>query len=94
MTTRVRVSCINKTDRQNPHERIRNIGGVRTDGVAWKLSEDQAIADIKAKKYEFFVHEGGRSANIVIAKHEGREYLKTENDGVRPDNLLSLPECP
>jgi hypothetical protein len=26
--------------------------------------------------------------------HMGRRYLKTEPDGVRPNNLLSLPECP
>jgi hypothetical protein len=28
------------------------------------------------------------------ARHSGREYLKTEADGVKPDNLLSLSECP
>ncbi|MDD3927909.1 MAG: DUF3892 domain-containing protein, partial [bacterium] len=24
----------------------------------------------------------------------GNKYLKTQNDGEQPNNLLSLPECP
>ena len=35
----------------------------------------------------------GHTAKVIIAEHEGREYLKTERDGTRADNLLSLPHC-
>jgi hypothetical protein len=90
----VQVMCINKTDRSSPHDRIQNIGGVRTDGVRWKLTVPDAIAEIKAGKYRFFTSVQGKGVWIVIAKNEGREYLKTEADGLHPNNLLALPECP
>lgn len=90
MATRVQISCINKSDRTNPHERIRNVGG-----PGWKWSEAQAIAAIEAKTYEFFVSRGGRTIDVVVQKSAaGNKYLKTKEDGVTPDNLLALPECP
>lgn len=36
---------------------------------------------------------GGKSKVIVSVSRFGNKYLKTENDGETPDNLLSLPEC-
>jgi hypothetical protein len=33
-------------------------------------------------------------AEVIIATHLGHKYLKTTADGVHPDNLLALPECP
>jgi hypothetical protein len=33
--------------------------------------------------------------NVIIARGpSGREYLKTNADHYKPDNLLALPECP
>jgi Protein of unknown function (DUF3892) len=96
MASQVRVLCINKTDRANPHERIQNVGGVNADGTRWKLSERDAIAGIKEGKWQFHVERpAGHRVNVVIAVSPyGNEYLKTEADGERPDNLLALPECP
>jgi len=96
MATLVRVSCIKKTDRTNPHERIRNIGGVNPDGSRWKLSETDAIAGIKQGKWDFYVERpAGHRVSVVIAVSAyGHEYLKTQADGEQPDNLLALPECP
>ena len=76
--------------------RIRNIGGINPDRSPWKLSQEQAIADIKAQKYSFYVERPpGHVANVIIAESRfGHEYLKTETDGEHPDNLLSLPVCP
>ncbi|WP_453942560.1 DUF3892 domain-containing protein [Bradyrhizobium elkanii] len=34
-----------------------------------------------------------RQSEVIVKKHDGREYLKTENDHFLPDNLLSLPDC-
>jgi hypothetical protein len=95
MATRHQVSCINKRgSHYDPHERISHIGGTNGDGTRWKLSEDDAIKAIEEKNYEFYVSVNGRSVNVIVATHNGRKYLKTESDGYRPDNLLSLPECP
>jgi hypothetical protein len=94
MADTYRVSCINKRQHQNPHERIERIGGVLDNGTAWTLPEDSAIAGIRSGKWDFWVSVGGKSVWIVVAEHEGRPYLKTEPDGYAPNNLLSLPECP
>lgn len=95
MAQRKRIQCINKTDRTNHYERIRNVGGVNADGKPWKISEDQAIAYIKNNTYSYYVHVGNETVDVIIAKSSlGREYLKTKPDGLTPDNLLSLPECP
>jgi hypothetical protein len=31
---------------------------------------------------------------VIVAVHNGHKYIKTKADGIQPDNLLSLPECP
>lgn len=94
MAKRVRICCINKTDRMNPHERIKNVGGQNADGARWKQSVDQTIREIESREWEFFVTEGGRTVDVIVATHTGNKYIKTTADGIQPDNLLSLPECP
>ena len=94
MATAVQVTCINKPVRYDPHRHITHIGGTNADGKKWRLTEEEAIAGIRRGDWNFYVHAGGRSVWVVIERGpSGREYLKTENDGYRPDNLLSLPEC-
>jgi len=78
----------------NAHERIQNIGGVNPDRTHWKMSEQQAISNIKNQRYAFYVSVGGKTVAVVIATHQGREYLKTTADGYAPNNLLNLVECP
>ncbi len=95
MTTRHQIQCINKTPRQDPHDRIQFVGGVNNDGTRWKLSQPDAITSIESKKFAFFVRAGGREADVIVAVSRfGHKYLKTVADGEQPDNLLSLPECP
>ncbi len=96
MATNVQIQCINKSDRPNPHERIVNIGGVRSDGVRWKRAQQQAISDIKAGTYAYWVQVPGSDSVwvIVAVSRFGNEYIKTTADGEHPNNLLALPECP
>lgn len=71
-----------------------SIAGRNGDGCAWKLTQQAAIAGVERGQLEFFVSRGGRTANVIVSVSKlGNKYLKTENDGEQPDNLLSLPEC-
>lgn len=94
MASRVEITCINKTDRTNPHERISHVGGLNPDGKPWKLTLNSAITGIEEDKWSFWTQGGGKVANVIIATHNGNKYLKTEADGIQPDNLLKLATCP
>lgn len=95
MADRVRVSCINKTNRTSPHERISHIGGANADNSRWKLAEDAAIAGLEGGKWAFYVERRqGDRVKVIVATRLGRKYLRTTADGDEPNNLLALPECP
>jgi Protein of unknown function (DUF3892) len=92
----IRIRCINKTDRQNPHEHIRSVGGTNPGGARWKLSQPDAIAGIERGEGDFYVERpaGDRVEVIVAVSAYGNKYLKRTADGDQPNNLLALPECP
>ena len=89
-----RVQALENCDRTNPHERITHIGGRNGDGTAWKITQQEAITGVESSKWFFYVRRGGSTVNVIVSTSRfGNKYLKTENDGEHPDNLLSLPEC-
>jgi hypothetical protein len=96
MAQRVRIQCINKTDRLSAHERIRNVGGINPSGSRWRLSESDAVAGIRRGEWLFYVERPlGHVVDVIIAVSPfGNFYLKTVADGEQPNNLLALPECP
>jgi hypothetical protein len=89
-----RVSCIRKSERYNPWERITDIGGTNSDGSRWRLPQQDAIKGIETRQWSFFVQAGGFEVEVIVRTSRfGNKYLTTEADGEQPDNLLSLPEC-
>jgi hypothetical protein len=95
LALRVEISCINKSDRWDPHERILYVGGVDANDEPWKLSHAAAIEGIEAGTWQFYVGVAGQeSAWVIVAVTPGgHKYLKTDIDTDQPDNLLNLPEC-
>jgi hypothetical protein len=95
MANTAQIHCINKSDRFNPRERITHVGGVNADRTRWKMTQPAAIEAIESGQWQFYVSVRGDSVWVIVAKSPyGNKYLKTENDGDQPNNLLSLPECP
>lgn len=95
MASSVRISCINKSNRTDPHERIRHVGGINPNGGRWKLGEADAIAGIERGEWAFYVERPqGDRVDVIVAVRLGRKYLKTRADGDQPNNLLALAECP
>ena len=90
------VTCI-VPDGTDSDQRIDKIGGNSGAAIgngAWSLLIDDAIAGIESGKWSFWTQGGGRVAKVVVAQRPNRrKYLKTDADGVEPNNLLALPRC-
>jgi len=97
MVVRYQVLCINKKDRSNCYEHITHLGGVNADGSRWKFDREEVIRRIDSKNFEFYVNRAGKETRVEVITPItllNNRYLKTVNDGISENNLLSLLECP
>ena len=84
----VRVTCINKQPRNNPHEGITHLGG-----SGWRWTRQQVVDSINAKTNTFYTYEAGRRADVGVVHGPNGDYVRTYANGQWTDNLLALPEC-
>ncbi len=91
------VVCINKhPTHADPHVRIQRIGtNENRNAVSYstRWTVDEVIAAIRRGDSFYCGDKRGDLVKVIIAKHNGHEYVKTEADGIQPDNLLAKPEC-
>lgn len=87
----VRVTCINKQPRDNPHEGITHLGG--QGGGGWRWTRQQVVDSINARTNTFYTLVDGNRGDIGVVNGPHGQYVRTYADGQWNDNLLSLPEC-
>jgi hypothetical protein len=91
------VVCINKhPTHTDPHTRIQAVGTNESrtaTSYSKKWSVNEVIAAIRLGHVFYSTDKRGDLVKVIIASHLGREYIKTEPDGIQPDNLLAKPEC-
>lgn len=86
----VRVTCINKTNRESRYEGITHLGSASGN---WRWSREQVIKSINAKTNTFYTLVNGNRSEIGVVNGQHGDYLRTYADGQWDDNLLALPEC-
>ena len=88
-----RVTC---TKKHEEHERITILGCYTTTKVFLTFTEAEVIDRIENANDTFYVERPtGHVVELeVVTPKNGKKYVKTKADGEKPDNLLSLPDCP
>lgn len=85
------VTC-HTPDDADADRRLEGLGG--PGGGGWYRDIDFLIEGIEAGTYDLWtVAPDGQSVWVEVAVRNRRKYLKTEADGVEPNNLLALPHC-
>ena len=89
------ILCIRRTDRSEAHERIARVSGVDASGGVWTMTQAEAVAAVQAGTWRFYASVWGRATWVVVGTTaDGSAYLKTDTDGLQPNNLLTLPDMP
>ncbi|MER8755151.1 DUF3892 domain-containing protein [Mesorhizobium sp. M0976] len=89
MADTFQVTC-HKPDNADADRRLQGVGGPS----GWYRTVDQMIILIDGKDRFWTVDQKGNSVWLMVSSRNGRRYIKTESDGLEPNNLLALPHCP
>ncbi len=84
------ITC-HTPDNADKDRRMQGVGGPA--GGGWYRDVSSMITLIKGGDKFWTVDQKGNSVWVIVAERNGREYIKTESDGLEPNNLLSLPVC-
>ena len=91
---RFRIKCVNRTGYSAVHQKSRFIGGLNSDGSAWKLSQEKAVDSIGNGTLQLYLVVDREPVSVIVATlNHGRKYLKAETDPEERSLLLNLPEC-
>jgi hypothetical protein len=78
----------------NHDRRISHVGGVNPDGAHWQIGVNEVIVAIETGRWTFYIRRNGRDLAVIVALSKyGSKYIKTADDALHPESLLSLPEC-
>jgi hypothetical protein len=73
------------------HRRIKSLHG-RSGQMQWQHAQDQAIANIQSRFFDYHFFKDGRAVRIVLGRMaDGEFFLKSETDSDLPETLLKLP---
>ena len=62
-----KIACINKIPRENPHERITNVGVLNADGTRWRMTQPEAIRWVETPGNQpFWVERGGLRVDVIV----------------------------
>jgi Protein of unknown function (DUF3892) len=90
MADTFQVTC-HKPDNADRDRRIQGLGGPS----GWYRDIDTLIDGIESGSYRLWAVDTNRnSVWVIVAERNWRKYLKTESDGIEPNNLLALRACP
>ncbi len=84
-----------RPDNNDPDRRIEGLAGPdSTTGALWYRDIDFLIRGIEAGTYRLWtVDQAGNSVWVLVDERNGRKFLRTQSDGIIPNNLLALPHC-
>jgi hypothetical protein len=81
------ITCV-VPDGIDPQNRVDRVGG------PWGSRSEDAIIDEIENGREYFIDIDGTLVDVVVARQDGRKYLRTDPDATLRNELLSLMHCP
>ena len=93
MAERLEIRWVEKNNSDDPSLRVAAIGGKKTDGRRWQMTQAEAIRGVQSGMVSFYVRRCGMIVDVVVSVTRfGHAYLRTIADTDQPENLLSLPD--